>query len=53
MGALGDYANALRLVSEGGATWDLLEEISQRKEAVQVALDRASTELGDLRELFK
>ena len=51
--ALGDYAGALWLISEGGATWDLLEELSQRKEAVQVALDRAATELGDLRELFK
>ena len=53
LAALGDYAGALRLISEGGATWDLLEELSQRKEAVQLALDRAATELGDLRELFK
>ena len=51
--ALGDYAFALRAVSEGGATWDLVEELAQRKEAVQVALDRAATELGDLREHFK
>ena len=51
--ALGDYAGALRLISEGGATWDLLEELSQKKELVKVALDRAATELGDLRELFK
>ena len=51
--ALGDYAGALRLVSEGGATWDLLEELAQKKESVRVALDRAATELGDLRELFQ
>ena len=51
--ALGDYAFALRAVSEGGATWDLVEELAQKKEAVQVALDRAATELGDLREHFK
>ena len=53
MDALGDYAFALRAVSEGGATWDLVEELAQRKEAVQVALDRAATELGDLREHFE
>ena len=51
--ALGEYAGALRLISEGGATWDLLEDLSQKKELVKVALDRAATELGDLPEIFK
>ena len=50
---LGEYAGVLRAVSEGGATWDLLEELSQKKEEVRVALDRAATELGDLRDAFK
>ena len=53
MDAPGNYAGALRAIAEGGAAWDLLEELSQRREAVQVALDRAATELSDLRELFK